>query len=92
MSHTVNLSITSESWTPIFLGAGSIQIQLGEKDPVKVHIGQSAPASDAPGIVLYNGGIEEYVNHSVEDGDTVYVRALGDDSEITFIGTGDIIS
>lgn len=92
MSHTASFTATNAAWVPVFAGAGSVQIQLNETDPMKVHVGESAPASDAAAMILYRGGLEEYVNLSVEADDTVYVRAVGGDSVVTVIGTGSVIA
>lgn len=88
MSHTNRVTCTNESWTSVFAGEGAVQIQLDDTDPVRIHVGGSAPASGAPGIVLSRGGLEDYINGSVETGDTVYIKAIGNDSAVVLIGTG----
>lgn len=88
MSFTASQTVTSSAWTAVFTGAGSVQIQLAKSKPVRINVGTSSPALDAPGFALLQGELEEYANSNVEAGDTVYVRAVDDDSEVTVIGTG----
>lgn len=94
MSHTSRVEVVNPAWTQIFSGAGTIQIQLDDKDPVEIVVAQSTPGAGVSGIVLSRGELQEYVNNALEDGDGVYVRSLNTDkpSAVVWIGTGTLIT
>lgn len=52
MASTVELSVGPDDWTRIAEGMGTVAIQMARKGQFQLYVGDLAPNSSSPGIVI----------------------------------------
>lgn len=67
----------STTWQPIVVGADfqRFGVQVVTTNPVRLHIGQSAPAEDTQDYILLTSERTREIVLDIDAGDTVYVKA-----------------
>lgn len=72
---TTTTVIANTAWQQVGVGASKVLIQ-GPPFGYRVYIGQSAPASDAHGIVA-NDETGSFTANELDSGDLIYVKTNG---------------
>jgi hypothetical protein len=85
MASTLRFEVTSAAWTEVADGSADVVVQRPLTNaPVMVHVGTTAPALDAPAIVLATAE-PTFSAGSLSGADKVYVRAQSTASSVVVV-------
>lgn len=55
MASTVTHELSSSAWTQVASGVKTVAIQFRDQGRCLIHVGDTEPAADAPGIIIATG-------------------------------------
>lgn len=77
MTATLDFLVTDAQWLEVASGSAHVLIQRQSTKAVRVHVGASEPANDAPAIILADDR-REFPLDSLAPTDKVFVAAVED--------------
>lgn len=84
MASTTRVALSKTAWTQLAPAGQYLAVQLEGRGQIRVHVGDGAPAEDAPGLLLAHNRSDVPGSLSLgglPEGTVVYARSISDDTE-----------
>ena len=84
MAETLNFDLVASAWTEVASGSSDVLVQRRGVHPVLVHVGETAPALDAPSAIIWDGE-PTFAAGGLGAADKVFARGETNVSTVTVV-------